>query len=189
MADPADGLPYPLVVQDRDMRTLLEVRPPDAAAGEGGSAEAAHPVLPPPRGGEGIIVPTVRLLPPLEQPDELLVREAGPPVVQRSAAEVPDVPGTSAVALAALAAWRSAEAAVAADPPYIRYVQVVLGALFAFFVGGLAWDVCAGQPSRAGSTAEQNLPVMWNRCAWPFSRPSPLTHPHPTHTHSPAAHP
>jgi hypothetical protein len=121
-ADPADGLPYPLVVQDREMRTLLEVRPPEAAAAEAGGA-ASPPPLPPPRSGEGIIVPTVRLLPPLEQPDEL-VREVGPPVVQRAAAEAPDVPGTSAVALAALAAWRSAEAAVAADPPYIRYVQV-----------------------------------------------------------------
>lgn len=133
-ADPADSCPYPLLVQDKDQRTLLELRPPSeqqqqqpGGAGELRQAAAGGP--PGAAGGSGssIVVPTVRLLPLQEQPDQL-VREQGPPVVQRCMQqdyqEGPDVAGTSAAALAASAAWRSAERAVALDPPYIRYVQV-----------------------------------------------------------------
>ena len=123
-ADPADGLPYPLVVQDRDLRTLLEIKPPGEGGAPGGELAVAVPAAAAAAGGEGIIVPTVRLLPDAEQPDNL-VREQEPPVVQRMQdVEQPDVVGASAAAQAASAAWRSAERAVALDPPYIRYVQV-----------------------------------------------------------------
>lgn len=127
-ADPADGAPYPLVVQDKELRTLLEIKPPDQEApGDLRLAAAAKAQAVAGEGAAAIIVPTVRLLPLGQQPDQL-VREHNPPVVQRLVGEspelVPDVPGTSAAALAASAAWRSAELAVARDPPYIRYVQV-----------------------------------------------------------------
>ncbi len=124
-ADPADCFPYPLVVQDRDLRTLLEIKPPGEGGVPGGELAAAVPAAAAAAaGGEGIIVPTVHLLPYAEQPDNL-VREQEPPVVQRMQdAEQPDVVGVSAAAQAASAAWRSAERAVALDPPYIRYVQV-----------------------------------------------------------------
>jgi hypothetical protein len=60
-----------------------------------------------------IVVPTVRLLPLDQQPDQL-VRDQGPPVVQRMQdSEQPDVAGTSAAALAASAAWRRRSAASA----------------------------------------------------------------------------
>lgn len=130
LADPADGFPYPLVVQDKELRTLLEIKPPDQQpAGE------LRLRLPPAAAaatgsGEGIVVPTVRTLPLAEQPDQL-VREQEPPVVKRlvsDAHEAPDVAGTSAAAQAASAAWLSAERAVALDPPYIRYVQVSMAA-------------------------------------------------------------
>lgn len=125
-ADPADGFPYPLVVQDRDLRTLLEIKPPGEGGVPGGELAAAVPAAAA-AGGEGIIVPVVRLLPEAEQPDHL-VREQEPPVVQRMQdVEQPDVVGASAAAQAASAAWRSAERAVALDPPYIRYVQVRRG--------------------------------------------------------------
>ena len=120
-ADPADGCPYPLLVQDKDLRTLLEIRPPEQQA-----AAELRQAAPAAAGGHtsSIVVPTVRLLPLDQQPDQL-VRDQGPPVVQRMQdSEQPDVAGTSAAALAASAAWRSAERAVALDPPYIRYVQV-----------------------------------------------------------------
>ncbi|EFN51054.1 hypothetical protein CHLNCDRAFT_141564 [Chlorella variabilis] len=121
-ADPAEGFPYPLVVQDKDLRTLLEIKQPEQQP----AAELRQVVAPAAAGGaadERIIVPTVRMLPATEQPD-LLVREQEPPVVQRMLAlEQPDVAGTSAAALAASAAWQSAELAVALDLPYIRYVQ------------------------------------------------------------------
>ncbi|KAL4431305.1 hypothetical protein ABPG75_006561 [Micractinium tetrahymenae] len=133
-ADPADGFPYPLVVQDKELRTLLEIKPPDQepggdlrlAAAAKAQAKAAAAAAAAGGTAAGIIVPTVRLLPLGEQPDQL-VREHNPPVVQRlvgDGAELgPDVAGTSAAAQAASAAWRSAEMAVALDPPYIRYVQ------------------------------------------------------------------
>lgn len=125
-ADPAEGFPYPLVVQDKDLRTLLEIKQPEQQP----AAELRQVVAPAAAGGaadERIIVPTVRMLPATEQPD-LLVREQEPPVVQRMLAlEQPDVAGTSAAALAASAAWQSAELAVALDLPYIRYVQVGVG--------------------------------------------------------------
>lgn len=116
------------MVQDRDLRTLLEIKPPGEGGLPGGELAAALPVAAAAAaGGEGIIVPTVRLLPDAEQPDNL-VREQEPPVVQRMQdVEQPDVIGASAAAQAASAAWRSAERAVALDPPYIRYVQVWLG--------------------------------------------------------------
>jgi hypothetical protein len=112
-----------LLVQDKDLRTLLEIRPPEQPAAELRQAAPAA------AGGasSSIVVPTVRLLPLDQQPDQL-VRDQGPPVVQRMQdSEQPDVAGTSAAALAASAAWRSAERAAALDPPYIRYVQVMGG--------------------------------------------------------------
>lgn len=133
LADPSEGLPYPLVVQDKELRTLLEIKPAaEAGPGQPGgelraaAAQAAAAAAAAVAGDEGpaIIVPTVRTLPAGEQPD-LLVREQEPPVVQRMQdAEGPDVAGTSAAARAASDAWRSAKRAVALDPPYIRYVQV-----------------------------------------------------------------
>ncbi|PSC74628.1 Soluble inorganic pyrophosphatase 2 [Micractinium conductrix] len=132
LADPSEGLPYPLVVQDKELRTLLEIKPAaEAGPGQPGgelraaAAQAAAAAAAAVAGDEGpaIIVPTVRTLPAGEQPD-LLVREQEPPVVQRMQdAEGPDVAGTSAAARAASDAWRSAKRAVALDPPYIRYVQ------------------------------------------------------------------
>lgn len=107
-------------MQDKDLRTLLEIKPPEQQP----AGELRLALAPAGGGGGGIIVPTVTLLPPTEQPD-LLVREQEPPVVQRmQQSEQPDLAGTSAAALAASAAWRSAELAAALDPPYIRYVQV-----------------------------------------------------------------
>lgn len=140
-ADPADTFPYPLVVQDRDLRTLLEIKPPGEGEPPGGELAA----VPATAAGEegGIIVPTVRLLDDAQQPDNL-VREQDPPVVQRMQdSEQPDVVGQSAAAQAASAAWRSAERAVALDPPYIRYVQVGVGR-------GLL--CCCGLAGRQGST-------------------------------------
>lgn len=126
LADPADGLPYPLVVQDKELRTLLEIKLPEQEAA-GDPRLAAKVQAAAGDGAAAIIVPTVRLLPLEQQPDQL-VREHNPPVVQRLVGEAaedgPDVAGTSAAARAASAAWRSAEMAVARDPPYIRYVQV-----------------------------------------------------------------
>ncbi len=72
-------MPYPLVVQDRDLRTLLEIKPaeqdPVSELRQVPAGEAAD---------EGIIVPTVRVLPPVEQPD-LLVRDQEPPVARSAA--------------------------------------------------------------------------------------------------------
>lgn len=140
-ADPAEGFPFPLVVLDRDLRTVLEIKPPseqqqaDGDLRQAAAAAAAPAAARSAAAGDGIIVPVVRELPLAEQPDSL-VRSAGPPVVQRmqmQPAEQPDVAGTSAAAQAASAAWRSAERAVALDPPYIRYVQVWAGA------GSVGW--------------------------------------------------
>lgn len=148
-ADPTDGFPYPLVVQDRDLRTLLEIKPPAEGALPGGElavavATAAAAAAPGAAadggegGGGGIIVPTVRELDVAERPDSLVL----PPVVQRmqdgGATEQPDVAGSSPAARAATAAWHDAKAAVAADPPYIRYVQVcVLGAAVGWLGHGI----------------------------------------------------
>ena len=164
-ADPADGFPYPLVVVDKDLRTLLEIKPGDQqpAAEQGQASVQALPAVALP--GDGIIVPIVRVLPAADQP-ELLVRDQEPPVVQRmQALEQPDVVGTSAAALAASAAWRSAEQAVAQDPPYIRYVQVGRQAACA---AGTAVRQPAGRarapslrrPARPGARSLPALPIV-----------------------------
>lgn len=130
-ADPTEGLPYPLVVQDEELRTVLEIKEPAlettaAAAAAPAAAKAAKRA----KGSEpgGITVPTWRVLPENDRPDVLL-RAMDPrdvPVVHRNPggeSPAPDIVGRSPAAVAAAAAWSSAQAALASDPPYIRYVQ------------------------------------------------------------------
>lgn len=133
-ADPADGFSYPLVVQDSDLRTLLEIKGPEpgATAAQAGPSEKRRKVAGP--APPGIKVPTWRVLPAAEVPDRMIAsagktssragvkRTAGDPDTQAHGG--PDTSGRpSAAAAAAAAAWRSAEAALASDPPYFRYVQ------------------------------------------------------------------
>lgn len=132
-ADPTEGLPYPLVVQDEELRTVLEIKEPAIKTAAAAAAAATAPAVKAAKrskGGEdgGITVPTWRILPVDERPDVLL-RAMDPrdvPVVHRNAggdSPSPDIVGRSPAAVAAAAAWSSAQAALASDPPYIRYVQ------------------------------------------------------------------
>eukprot|EP00887_Chlorella_sp_A99_P008161 scaffold12.g8161.t1 len=123
-ADPAEGFPYPLLVQDQDLRTVLEIRPPEQQAiqaqlrCEGGAAALVASAE-----AEAIVVPRIRALPAREQPDVLAA--AGPaavPVVQRAPEEGPSGAPLPAGGRAAAGAAAQGDA-LSADPPYIRYVQ------------------------------------------------------------------
>ena len=141
-ADPAEGFPYPLVVQDEELRTVLEIKEPagppvPTAAAAAAAAKAAAVKRAAAKGATtgttvtatGITVPTWRVLPESDCPDTML-RAMDPqdvPVVHRNPngddSPAPDVVGRSPAAVAAAAAWSSAQAALASDPPYSRYVQ------------------------------------------------------------------
>lgn len=132
-ADPTDGFPYPLVVQDSDLRTVLEIKEPAAilpqtAAAAVAAATAKRAKKNASDGTAAITVPTWSVLPEKQRADAML-RAMDPsdvPVVNRNAGgdtSLPDVHGSSAAAAAVAAAWSSAQAALASDPPFLRYVQ------------------------------------------------------------------
>jgi hypothetical protein len=132
LADPADGFPYPLVVQDSDLRTVLEIKepaalPPQTAAAAVAAATAKRAKKNASDGTASITVPTWSVLPEKQRADAML-RAMDPndrPVVNRNAGDdsLPDIHGASAAAAAVAAAWTSAQAALASDPPFLRYVQ------------------------------------------------------------------
>lgn len=145
VASAADAAPYPLIVQDSDFRTLLEIRPGGGngceEAGSGaGAAGAAAPGCgrPGPRPGSGIAVPRATLLPPALQPDVMLLAGEGPPIVEHRMGGEDATPGPASEAKggrgdggSGSASPPPAAAAAAAlppqlqrDPPYTRYVQV-----------------------------------------------------------------
>ena len=151
VADPADGFPYPLIVQDSDLRTLLEIKEPAPVVEKGSSGggmtktattneanekkkkkkkEKKEEVVG--SGGTGVLeqtitVPTWMELHKGQRADIMLhsMKEQVPIVQRRIPGDspAPDVSGRSAAAVAAAAAWSSAQAALASDPPFIRYVQ------------------------------------------------------------------
>ncbi|KFM26242.1 Soluble inorganic pyrophosphatase 2 [Auxenochlorella protothecoides] len=144
VASAADAAPYPLIVQDSDFRTLLEIRPGGGngceEAGSGaGAAGAAAPGCgrPGPRPGSGIAVPRATLLPPALQPDVMLLAGEGPPIVEHRMGGEDATPGPASEAKggrgdggSGSASPPPAAAAAAAlppqlqrDPPYTRYVQ------------------------------------------------------------------
>jgi hypothetical protein len=133
LADPSDGFPYPLVVQDSDLRTVLEIKEPAAiplptAAAAVAAATAKRAKKNASDGTAAITVPTWSVLPERQRADAMLhaMDPNDRPVVYRTAAGDdggPDIHGGSAAAAAVAAAWSSAQAALASDPPFIRYVQ------------------------------------------------------------------
>lgn len=132
-ADPTHGFPYPLVVHDSDLRTVLEIKepaaiPPQTAAAAVAAARAKRAKKNASDGTAAITVPTWSVLPEKQRADAML-RAMDPndvPVVNRNIGDdnsLPDVHGSSAAAAAVAAAWSSAQAALASDPPFLRYVQ------------------------------------------------------------------
>lgn len=114
-ADPSEAMPYPLVIQDHDLRTLLEIKLPE-------------PTLPPPRPQQqtakhaqhvtsSIAVPTTRVLPQDEQPDIVLRDKdsSDVPVVQRSVGNTP--PGQAAEPMSV---GLPVDEEMKKDPPYLR---------------------------------------------------------------------
>lgn len=126
----AGAAPYPLIVQDPELRTILEIRGPseDArGADAGGQARAGRAG----DGPEAIAVPGVRVLPPEEQPDLMLERGEAPPVIQlrtglADEAELGSADGVmpSGVAAPGVSTAAPLPPQLERDPPYSRYVQV-----------------------------------------------------------------
>ncbi|KAK2079583.1 hypothetical protein QBZ16_001978 [Prototheca wickerhamii] len=125
----AGAAPYPLIVQDPELRTILEIRGPseDArGADAGGQARAGRAG----DGPEAIAVPGVRVLPPEEQPDLMLERGEAPPVIQlrtglADEAELGSADGVmpSGVAAPGVSTAAPLPPQLERDPPYSRYVQ------------------------------------------------------------------
>lgn len=151
-ADPADGFSYPLIVQDSDLRTVLEIKGPESQQmereeqghhqqqqREKKKAAAAAAV-------QGIAVPTWHVLSLKDVPDTMLHHARDIAVVRR-------VPGgsslhspgqqahssqhaqhdkaatttTTTIAIAPRAPQlvsNNVDEALRADPPYVRYVQL-----------------------------------------------------------------
>jgi hypothetical protein len=112
------------VVQDSDLRTLLEIKGPEAAAAAAARAAAAAKRA---LGAAGIAVPTFRLLPPDQIPDLILQRAERRPAARAAGGGPAAAGGAPAAAPPGAAAPAARAAAVAAalrpDAPYFRYVQ------------------------------------------------------------------
>jgi hypothetical protein len=112
-ADPCEAMPYPLVIQDHDLRTLLEIKLPEPTLPprQQQTAKHAQPIT------SSIAVPTTRVLPQDEQPDIVLRDKdsSDVPVVQRSVGNTP--PGQAAEPMSV---GLPVDEEMKKDPPYLR---------------------------------------------------------------------
>ena len=130
-ADPTEGAPYPLLVQDHDLRVLLEIKMPMKRDGE---EEKVEELSKKKRRGKNkepvtIKVPTSRLLPRSEQP-EVMLPKAGIGQVHKdwlgggsSTPRDSQTGGVRPTSSNIPAGPAFVTSVLPRDPPYVRFVQ------------------------------------------------------------------